>query len=64
MNFADFLVVDESAVGRFEVAQDDVKTTDQILSKVDEAKKAGRKSVLLLVDRQGDLRFVAVKIDS
>jgi serine protease Do len=47
-----------------EVAQDDVKTTDQIVSKVDEAKKAGRKSVLLLVDRQGDLRFVAVKIDS
>jgi serine protease Do len=47
-----------------EVAQDDVKTTDQILSKIDEAKKAGRKSVLLLVDRQGDLRFVAVKIDS
>jgi serine protease Do len=47
-----------------EVAQDDVKTTDQILGKVDEAKKAGRKSVLLLVDRQGDLRFVAVKIDS
>jgi len=47
-----------------EVAQDDVKTTDQILSKVDEAKKAGRKSVLLLVDRQGDLRFVAVKIDN
>jgi serine protease Do len=47
-----------------EVAQDDVKTTDQILTKVDEAKKAGRKSVLLLVDRQGDLRFVAVKIDS
>ena len=47
-----------------EVAQDDVKTTDQILSKVDDAKKAGRKSVLLLVDRQGDLRFVAVKIDN
>jgi serine protease Do len=47
-----------------EVAQDDVKTTDQILGKIDEAKKAGRKSVLLLVDRQGDLRFVAVKIDS
>ena len=47
-----------------EVAQDDVKTTDQILSKVDDAKKAGRKSVLLLVDRQGDLRFVAVKIDT
>ncbi len=47
-----------------EVAQDSVKTTAQILSKVDEAKKAGRKSVLLLVDRQGDLRFVAVKLDN
>jgi serine protease Do len=47
-----------------EVAQDNVKTTAQILAKVDEAKKAGRKSVLLLVDRQGDLRFVAVKLDN
>jgi len=47
-----------------EVAQDNVKSTDQILAKVDEAKKAGRKSVLLLVDRQGDLRFVAVKLDN
>jgi serine protease Do len=47
-----------------EVAQDNVKTTTQILSKIDEAKKAGRKSVLLLVDRQGDLRFVAVKLDN
>ena len=46
-----------------EVAQDSVKTTAQILAKIDEAKKAGRKSVLLLVDRQGDLRFVAVKLD-
>ena len=47
-----------------EVAQDSVKTTAQILAKIDEAKKAGRKSVLLLVDRQGDLRFVAVKLDN
>ncbi len=46
-----------------EVAQDDVKTTAQILAKIDDAKKAGRKSVLLLVDRQGDLRFVALKLD-
>jgi serine protease Do len=29
----------------------------------DEAKKEGRESVLLLVGRQGDLRFVAVKLD-
>jgi serine protease Do len=47
-----------------EVAQDSVKTTAQILAKIDEAKKAGRKSVLLLVDRQGDLRFVAVKLEN
>ena len=47
-----------------EVAQDNVKTTDQMLAKIDEAKKSGRKSVLLLVDRQGDLRFVAVKLDN
>jgi serine protease Do len=47
-----------------EVAQDGVKTTAQILAKIDEAKQSGRKSVLLLVDRQGDLRFVAVKLDN
>jgi serine protease Do len=46
-----------------EVAQEEVKTPLQITGKIDEAKKAGRKSVLLLVDRQGDLRFVALKID-
>jgi len=46
-----------------EVAQEDVKTPAQITQKIDEAKKAGRKSVLLLVDRQGDLRFVALRID-
>ena len=46
-----------------EVAQEEVKTPAQITAKIDEAKKAGRKSVLLLVDRQGDLRFVALKLD-
>ena len=46
-----------------EVAQEDVKDAGQINTLVDQAKKAGRKSVLLLVDRQGDLRFVALKID-
>jgi serine protease Do len=46
-----------------EVAQEEVKTPAQITAKIDDAKKAGRKSVLLLVDRQGDLRFVALKID-
>jgi serine protease Do len=46
-----------------EVAQEEVKNPAQITSKIDEARKAGRKSVLLLVDHQGDLRFVALKID-
>ncbi|HUK58608.1 MAG TPA: DegQ family serine endoprotease [Stellaceae bacterium] len=46
-----------------EVAQEDVKNASQINDLVEAAKKQGRKSVLLLVDRQGDLRFVALKID-
>ena len=46
-----------------EVAQEEVKNPGQITAKIDEAKQAGRKSVLLLVDRQGDLRFVALKIE-
>jgi serine protease Do len=45
------------------VAQEEVKNPGQITAKIDEAKKSGRKSVLMLVDRQGDLRFVALKID-
>jgi len=46
-----------------EVAQEDVKNASQITDLIAEAKKQGRKSVLLLVDRQGDLRFVALKLD-
>jgi serine protease Do len=46
-----------------EVAQEEVKNPTQITAKIDDARKSGRKSVLLLVDRQGDLRFVALKID-
>jgi serine protease Do len=40
-----------------------VKSPDEISSKIDEAKKSGRKSILLLVERQGDLRFVALRLD-
>ncbi|MDE1968837.1 MAG: DegQ family serine endoprotease [Alphaproteobacteria bacterium] len=47
-----------------EVAQEEVKTTADVVKKVDVATKAGRKSVLLLVDRQGDLRFYALKVGS
>jgi serine protease Do len=46
-----------------EVAQEEVKKADDVTGKIDDARKAGRKSVLLLVDRQGDLRFVALKLD-
>ncbi len=46
-----------------EVAQEDVKNASQINDLIEQAKKQGRKSVLLLVDRQGDLRFVALKVD-
>jgi serine protease Do len=40
-----------------------VKDAAQVTAKIDEAKKIGRKSILLLVDRAGDLRFVALRID-
>ncbi|MDE1903521.1 MAG: Do family serine endopeptidase, partial [Alphaproteobacteria bacterium] len=47
-----------------EVAQESVKTPADVVKKVDAATKAGRKSLLLLVDRQGDLRFYALKLGS
>jgi serine protease Do len=46
-----------------EIAQEEVKNPADIPRKVDEARKAGRKTVLMLVDRAGELRFVAVRID-
>lgn len=46
-----------------EVAQQEVKNPGQVTAKIDEAKRSGRKSILLLVDRAGDLRFVALRID-
>ena len=46
-----------------EAAQEEVKTANQVVGKVADAKKSGRKSILLLVERQGDLRFVALRID-
>ncbi len=45
-----------------EVSQEAVSSPDQIAAKVTEAKKSGRKSVLLLIEGQGQMRFVAVKI--
>jgi serine protease Do len=46
-----------------EVAQEEVKSPAQVSAKIEEAKRAGRKSILMLIDRAGDLRFVALRID-
>ncbi|MCW9032828.1 MAG: DegQ family serine endoprotease [Rhodospirillales bacterium] len=44
-----------------EVAQEEVETPQDIKAKVKKARDSGRKSVLLLVEGQGGLRFVAVR---
>ncbi|HEX3952723.1 MAG TPA: DegQ family serine endoprotease [Stellaceae bacterium] len=46
-----------------EAAQEEIKSATQITGKIDDAKRSGRKSILLLVERQGDLRFVALRLD-
>jgi serine protease Do len=46
-----------------EAAQSEVKSPDQLAKEVAAAQKSGRKSILLLVNRQGDLRFVAIRLD-
>ncbi len=44
-----------------EVNQEEVNSPPEVLARVNQAKQEGRKSVLLLVDRKGDLRFVALR---
>ena len=46
-----------------EAAQEEVKNPQDLAARIAEAKKSGRKSILLLVQRQGDLRFVALRVD-
>jgi len=46
-----------------EAGQDKVSSPDDVLEKVEKAKKAGRKSLLLLVNRKGEPRFVALRLD-
>jgi serine protease Do len=46
-----------------EAAQTAVKSPDDVANEIADAKKSGRKSILLLVDRRGDLRFVALRLD-
>lgn len=46
-----------------EVSQEEVNSPAELVEKVQSAQKAGRKSVLLLVNRKGEMRFVAVRIE-
>ncbi|MCB2099847.1 MAG: DegQ family serine endoprotease [Rhodobacterales bacterium] len=46
-----------------EVGQEEVASPADVVDKVGKARKAGRRSVLLLLEGQSGLRFVAVKID-
>jgi serine protease Do len=46
-----------------EASQEDIANASDVVGKIEAAKRAGRKSILLLVERQGDLRFVALRID-
>ncbi len=47
-----------------EVGQEEVASPSDVQSKVKDARTAGRKTVLIMVERQGEQRFVAVKVDS
>jgi serine protease Do len=46
-----------------EVSQEEVSSPAEVAEKVAKVKEAGRKSVLLLVRRGADLRFVALRLD-
>ncbi len=46
-----------------EIGQDQVTSPAQVAAKVQEATKAGRKTMLVLLDRKGEQRFVAMRID-
>ncbi len=45
-----------------EVSQEEVSEPAQITKRIEAARKTGRKSILLLVEGQGGLRFVALRI--
>lgn len=46
-----------------EAGQEPVKTPDELNQRIQEAKDQGRKTVLMLVSRDGDLRYVPVPIE-
>ena len=45
-----------------EVGQEEVNSPPEVAAKVNQAQQDDKKSVLLLIDRQGDLRFVALRL--
>ena len=45
-----------------EVGQQEVASPADVAAKVKKAREEGKKSLLFLVDRQGDLRFVAIAL--
>ena len=45
-----------------EVSQEDVSKPEDFLVLIEKAKKAGRKSVLLLINREDEMRYVSIKI--
>ncbi|MGH6901144.1 MAG: PDZ domain-containing protein, partial [Geminicoccaceae bacterium] len=44
-----------------EVGQEEVNSPPEVQAKINQAQQEDKKSVLLLIDRQGDLRFVALR---
>jgi serine protease Do len=44
-----------------EVGQEEVNSPPEVQAKINQAQQENKKSVLLLIDRQGDLRFVALR---
>ncbi|WP_037446937.1 DegQ family serine endoprotease [Skermanella stibiiresistens] len=46
-----------------EVGQEPVKSPDDVTSRIDKAREAGRKNVLMLLSRGGELRFVPLPLE-
>jgi serine protease Do len=44
-----------------EVGQEEVSSPPEVMAKINQAQQENKKSVLLLIDRQGDLRFEALR---
>ncbi len=45
-----------------EINKDEVSTPSQVIDKVKETQKSGRKTVLLLIEGQGGLRFIGIRL--